>query len=54
MYKQLQLTSPSSNNYDTIKSYLKTYNTILKKNSRAAKQIYFESHFSLFMNDPYK
>ena len=51
MYKQLKLTDPSSNNYDTIKINLKSYNTILKKNIRAAKQIYFESRFSLFKND---
>ena len=51
MYKQLKLTDPSSNNYETIKINLKTYNTILKKNIRAAKQIYFESGFSLSKND---
>ena len=51
MYKQLKLTDPSSNNYETIKINLKTYNIILKKNIRAAKQIYFESRFSLFKND---
>ena len=49
--KQLKLTDPSSNNYETIKINLKTNNTILKKNIRAAKQIYFESRFSLFKND---
>ena len=31
MYKQLKLTDPSSNNYETIKINLKTYNTILNK-----------------------
>ena len=51
MYKQLKLTNPSSYNYETIKINLKTYNTILKKNIRAAKQIYFESRFELFKND---
>ena len=51
MYKQLKLTNPSSYNYETIKIYFKTYNTILKKNIPAAKQIYFESRFSLFKND---
>ena len=50
MYKQLILTNPSSNNYENIIIYLKTYNTILKKNIRA-KQIYFESRFLLFKND---
>ena len=50
MYKQLKLTNPSSYNYETIKINLKTYSTILKKNIRAAKQIYFESRFSLFKN----
>ena len=49
MYKQLKLTDHSSNNYETIKINLKTYNTILKKNIRAAKQIYFESRFSLLL-----
>ena len=51
MYTQLKLTNPTSGNYETIKINLKTYNTILKKNIRAAKQIYFESRFSLFRND---
>ena len=51
MYKQLKLPNPSSNNYETIKKILNTYKTILKKNIRAAKQIYFESRFSLFKND---
>ena len=51
MYKQLKLTNPTSGNYETIKINLKTYNTILKKNIRAAKQVYFESRFSLFRND---
>ena len=49
MYKQFKLTNPSSNNYKTIN--IKTYNTILKRNIRAAKQICFESRFSLFKND---
>ena len=51
MYKTLKLTNPNSGNYETIKINLKTYNTILKKNIRPAKQIYFESRFSLFRND---
>ena len=46
MYKQLKLTNPSSNNYETIK-----INIILKKNIRAARQNYFEYRFSLFKND---
>ena len=50
MYKQLKLTNPSSNNHETINIFLKTNNTILKKNIRATKQIYFESRFSLFKN----
>ena len=41
MYQQLKLTNPSSNNYEIINIGLKSYNTILKKNIRAAKQIYF-------------
>ena len=51
LYNQLTFANPSSNNYETIKIYLKTYNPVLKKNIRAAKQIYFESRFSLFKND---
>ena len=39
MYKQLKLTNPSSNNYETIKINLKTYNTILEKNKRQSKFI---------------
>ena len=50
MYTKLKLTNPNSANYETIKINLKTYNTILKKNIRAAKQIYFESRFSLVRN----
>ena len=50
MYKQLKLTNPRSNNYESIKIKLKTYNTILKKNIRADMHIYFESRFSLFKN----
>ena len=51
MYKILKLTHPNSGNYENIKIKLKTYNTILKKHIRAAKQIDFESRFSLFRND---
>ena len=40
--KQLKLTNPISKNYETITVNLKTYNTILKKNIWAAKQIYLE------------
>jgi hypothetical protein len=50
MYKQLKLTNPSSYNYETIKINLKTYNTILKKNFRAANNIHFESRLSHVKN----
>ena len=51
MYTKYKLANPNSGNYETIKINLKTYNTILQKNIRAAKQINFESRFSLFRND---
>lgn len=51
LYKQLKLTSPNSPNIEINTTNLKTYNGILKKNIRAAKQIYFESCFNRYKND---
>ena len=51
LYKRLQLTDQNSATYGTININLKTYNGILKKCIRAAKQIYFELCFKRFKND---
>ena len=51
LYKKLKLTNPNSPNYDTIKTNLKTYNLILKKNIHSAKQMYYETCFHHFRND---
>ena len=51
LYKQLKLTHPNSSNYVIININLKTYNTILKHNIRAAKKVYFENRFNRFKND---
>ena len=46
LYKQLKMSDPNSPDYETTNTILKTYNSILKRNIRAAKQIYFESRFN--------
>ena len=51
LYKQLKMSDPNSPDYETTNTILKTYNSILKRNIRAAKQIYFESRFNQFKND---
>ena len=51
LYKQLKMSDPNSPDYETTNTILKTYNSILKRNIRAAKQIYFESRFNRFKND---
>ena len=51
LYKQLKMSDPNSPDYETTNTILKTYNSILKRNIRAVKQIYFESQFNRFKND---
>ena len=46
LYKQFKMSDPNSPDYETTNTILKTYNSILKRNIRAAKQIYFESQFN--------
>ena len=45
------MSDPNSPDYETTNTIFKTYNSILKRNIRAAKQIYFESRFNRFKND---
>ena len=44
LFKQLKMFDTNSPDYETAaNTIIKTYNSILKRNIRAAKQIYFES-----------
>ena len=38
-YKQLEITNSNSTNYEVILTNFKTFNSILKKNIRAAKKV---------------
>ena len=46
MYKKLKSEKPNSHKYITIKTNLKTYNTILKRSIRLAKIDFYHSHFA--------
>ena len=48
LYKQLKLTNPVSFEYSVLKINLKSYNAILKRSFRIAKQIYFENALTNF------
>lgn len=48
LYKKLKSTDPSSDNYQTLKTNLKTCNAILKKSIRQAKKAYYESLFDKY------
>ena len=39
LYKQLEITNSNSTNYEVILTNYKTFNSILKKNTRAAKKV---------------
>ena len=54
LYKSLKSTSPSSTLFPTLKHNLKTYNSILKKSIRYAKQIYYKNQFQKFKQDSRK
>ena len=51
LYKQLKLTNPDTFEYSVLKINLKSYNAILKRSFRIAKQVYFESCFNKFQSD---
>ena len=51
MYKNLKGEKPNSHKYITIKTNLKTYNTILKRSIRLAKINFYHSHFAKYKND---
>ena len=51
LYKQLKLTNPDTFEYSVLKINLKSYNAILKRSFRIAKQVYFESCFNQFQSD---
>ena len=54
MYKKLKTENPNSHKYSTIKTNLKTYNTILKRSIRLAKIQFYHSHFAKYKNDTQK
>ena len=51
LYKQLKLTNPDTVEYEVLKINLKSYNAILKRSFRIAKQNYFETCFNKFKSD---
>ena len=53
MYKKLKTENPNSHKYITIKTNLKTYNTILKRSRpiRLAKIQFYHSYFAKYKND---
>ncbi len=51
MYKNYKMTDPNANNYYTLKTNLKTYNTILKKSIRISQIKYYEAIFCKFKGD---
>lgn len=51
LYAKFKKTSPLDPLYETLKTNLGTYNRILKKNIRMAKQSYFHTQFQKFQTD---
>ena len=51
LYKQIKLTNPNSPEHEMLLIHLKTYNVILKRSFRIAKQSYFETCFNQFKFD---
>ena len=51
LYRQLKSHPVNSQEYYTLKTNLKTYNTILKKNIRKAKKDYHYDQFAKYKND---
>ena len=55
MYKKQKSEKPNCHKYITIKTNLKTYNTILKRSIRLAKiKLFYHSHFAKYKNDAQK
>ena len=46
LYKQIKLTNPDSPEHEMLLINLRTYNVILKRSFRIAKQSYFETRFN--------
>ena len=51
LYRQLKSHPVNSQEYYTLKTNLKTYNTILQKNIRKAKKDYYYDQFAKYKND---
>ena len=51
LYKKLKILDPDTPEYDINKTNLDTYNKILKKNIRMAKQKYYKNEFDRYKND---
>ncbi len=54
LYKQALLTNPDLPEYQVLKINLKSYNVILKRSFRMAKQIYYKTCFNRFKYDAKK
>ena len=51
LYKKLKLTNPVLREYDILYTNLQTYNKILKRSIREAKQRFLESTFNIYKSD---
>ena len=51
LYKQIKLTNPDSPEHEMLLINLRTYNVILKRSFRIAKQSYFKTRFNQFKFD---
>ena len=51
LYKKLKLTNPVLREYDILYTNLQTYNKILKRSIREAKQRFLESTFNRYKSD---
>ena len=51
LYTKLKLTNPVLREYDILYTNLQTYNTILKRSIREAKQRFLESTFNRYKSD---
>ena len=51
LYKKLKLTNPVLREYEILYTHLQTYNIILKRSIREAKQLFLESTFNRYKSD---
>ena len=51
LYKKLKLTNPLLREYEILYTNLQTYNKILKRSIREAKQLFLESTFNRYKSD---